>query len=83
MLTIIIECKSHIYSLCFIIGNKNVRQSHLMETKPVFHLDDDVIDDEEIDEDRQRGTSPYGSLKDLYLSREFSKYKKPLPSIQG
>ncbi|KAL4218691.1 hypothetical protein ACF0H5_021279 [Mactra antiquata] len=69
-------------------GNKNIRQSHLMETKPVFHLDDDVIDDdEEIDEDIQRGPSPYGSLKDLYFgagsSKEFNKYKKPLPAITG
>jgi hypothetical protein len=57
-----------------------------METKPVFHLDDDLVDDE-VDEDMQRATSPYGSLKDLYLgtgnSRELTKYKKPLPSITG
>ncbi|XP_045192778.2 uncharacterized protein LOC123549036 isoform X5 [Mercenaria mercenaria] len=64
-------------------GNKNVRESHLMETKPVFHLDDDLIDDDEIDEDIQRSTSPYGSLKELYLSRDFNKYKKPLPAISA
>lgn len=61
-----------------------------METKPVFYLDDDVVDDElEDDEDLQHADSPYGSLKDLYLgmtgnSRDFpSKYKKPLPAIPG
>ncbi|XP_052789596.1 uncharacterized protein LOC128224033 isoform X4 [Mya arenaria] len=68
-------------------GNKNVRQPHLMETKPVFYLDDDVMD-EEFDEDLQRPTSPYGSLKDLYFGgmgapREFSKYRRPLPAIGG
>lgn len=60
-----------------------------METKPVFYLDDDVVDDEIEDEDFQRPTSPYGSLKDLYFgggtgnSKEFNRYKKPLPAIAG
>jgi len=60
-----------------------------METKPVFYLDDDVIDDDELeDEDIQRPTSPYGSLKDLYFGEpgntaDLNKYKKPLPAIPG
>lgn len=72
----------------FALGNKNVRQPQLMETKPVFYLDDDVVDDELEDEDFQKPMSPYGSLKDLYFggtgnTQELNKYKKPLPAIPG
>ncbi|XP_052221195.1 uncharacterized protein LOC127837841 isoform X3 [Dreissena polymorpha] len=67
-------------------GNKNLRQPQLMETKPVFYLDEDVVD--EVDEDRQRPGSPYGSLKELYFGGngqvgDLNRYTKPLPAISG
>ena len=57
-----------------------------METKPVFYLDDDVLD-EESQEDYD--SEAYGSLKELYFGtantnpQDLRKYKKPLPSITG
>ena len=56
-----------------------------METKPVFYLDDDVVD-EASEEDYD--SEAYGSLKDHYFSAtagppDLRKYKKPLPSIAG
>ncbi|KAK3087440.1 hypothetical protein FSP39_005965 [Pinctada imbricata] len=72
---------------------RKLRESHLLETKPVYYLDEDgveqeVLPDEETEglKDRRLIDSDYGSLRDLYgLSgtREFPRLKKPLPPIQG
>ncbi|XP_052722236.1 uncharacterized protein LOC128193062 isoform X9 [Crassostrea angulata] len=69
---------------------KKHNESHLMETKPVYYLDEDGVEQEVFPEPRMsRGhrlnDSDYGSYRDLYMSgtREFPKLKKPLPPIGG
>ncbi|XP_062621724.1 uncharacterized protein LOC134283288 isoform X3 [Saccostrea cucullata] len=69
---------------------KKHKESHLMETKPVYYLDEDGVEQEVFPEPRlSRGQrlndSDYGSYRDLYMSgtREFPKLKKPLPPIGG
>jgi len=58
-----------------------------METRPVFYLDEDVVDED--DEDFQpRPTSPYGSLQDIYMTRtphprDLARFRRPLPAIPG
>ena len=71
---------------------KKLRESHLMETKPVYYLDEDGVEQEMLPgemNEMMKGQildSDYGSVRDLYgLSgtREFPRLKKPLPPIQG
>lgn len=69
---------------------KKHNESHLMETKPVYYLDEDGVEQEVFPEPRlSRGhrlnDSDYGSYRDLYMSgtREFPKLRKPLPPIGG
>lgn len=69
---------------------KKHRESHLMETKPVYYLDEDGVEQEVFLEPRMSqgnrlNDSDYGSYRDLYMSgtREFPRLKKPLPPIGG
>lgn len=69
---------------------KKHKESHLMETKPVYYLDEDgveqeVFPDPRMSQGQRLNDSDYGSYRDLYMSgtREFPRLKKPLPPIGG
>lgn len=69
--------------------SRNLRTGHLIETKPVFHLDEDGVEQPKhiVDAISERSHQPLDSeyvesIRDLYINRkrEYNQ-KKPLPPI--